>query len=68
MVEGGLKEIIVDGMKVTAKDDIFDLLTQVFSCKSDSTITNVHSFVCLYVTKTAQQLKSSIFHPSSLNF
>ena len=41
MVEGGLKEIIVDGMKVTAKDDIFDLLTQVFCCKSDSSITIV---------------------------
>ena len=45
----------------------FPLVLIIFSCKSDSTIANVRSFVCLFVIKTPNSLKSSscIIHPSS---
>ena len=52
----------------------FPLVLIIFSCESDSTIANVRPFVCLFVIKTPNSLKSSSFiiqpssffiHPSS---
>ena len=37
----------------------FPLVLIIFSCESNSTIANVRSFVCLFVIKTPNSLKSS---------